>query len=138
MDYKYDLYLAGNWEGYLRGLDRRDFHDALRGYIIYDSKDFRERNWFKQNMDAARNSKLMVTMIPEFQMSSAEIEVGVFYNEHIFDECMGFDQSLDNLIIVWPPSTRPDFGKRTLEKMGIVVNDVQKAIRLSKRYLSHE
>lgn len=70
-------------------------------------------------------------MVPEFPMPCLGPEIGVFWSDNVID----LKQPLRQLIIIWPDSIKPEYGKEILKRMGIVVRTLDEAVQALKAYL---
>ena len=90
----------------------------------------RQGQWFCNNMIGIEHSRSMIAMVPEFPMPCLGPEIGIFWTCHNAN-LLGL---LPQLIIIWPDSIKPEYGKEILKRMGIVVNTVDDAIQSLKDY----
>ncbi|MBU1199640.1 MAG: hypothetical protein KKF46_03065 [Nanoarchaeota archaeon] len=89
-------------------------------------------DWFQENAFALENSLALVAYIPDFPFAMVGPEVGIFYTMH---DQSNFTRPLDEIIIIWPETLKPDYAKKAAAKMGYVVENPDEAIvRLKKLF----
>ncbi|MCD6215606.1 MAG: hypothetical protein J7J92_00845 [Candidatus Aenigmarchaeota archaeon] len=139
---KYDIFLAGPWENFAPAPYKRKIKEAFKDKKIYDPEkeclNFYDdvhavlrKDWFALNYDALSNSLSMVALVPQFPFPGVGPETGIFYSSH----CKKAGEPLEELIIIWPETVKPDYGKRVVRQMGHLVKDTNEAILKLKAVL---
>ena len=129
---KYDIFLGGPWEEFAPYPYKRYIKGAFPDKDIYDPEEQPSQEtgeWFEDNYNALLNSKSMIAMGCPLPMSGVTQEFGMYYVMH---NDGNFERPLEELIMIWPQTLKPEFGKDVAEKMGYIVENVGGAIEKLK------
>lgn len=133
---EYDIFLGGPWERHAPFRYKSIIKEAFSDRNIFDPEErpSQERgDWFADNFYALEHSRAMVALVPSFPFPGVAPEVGIFY----YSKCNNNPtKALDEIIIIWPPIVKPDYGKKVAEKMGYIVESSDEAILRLKSLLS--
>jgi hypothetical protein len=135
-EFLYDIFLGGPFVKH----NPYDFYkqkikDAFPGYRIFDPEvqDYQKTgDWFVGNAFALRGSLALAAYLPEFPFPTIGPEAGMFYTMHNKGD---FSRPLEQIVIIWPESLKPDYAKKAVAKMGYVVETPEQAIVLLKKVL---
>lgn len=136
-NFLFDVFLGGPMDEYAPiPFFRNIIREALPELKMFDpfASKFKEIQkqgcWFGNNMIGLEYSRSMIAMVPEFPMPCLGEEVGIFWT------CHNVKRSglLPQLIVIWPDSIKPEYGKEMLRKMGIVVSTLDEAIQTLNDY----
>lgn len=131
----YDVFLAGPWEQYAKEPYKKRLKKNLSILRFYDpetdSDQRPEGKWFKNNYDAMKNSRILISHECKFPGSGATRETGIFYG-------LNGDgvNPLETLITIFFEDLQPRWGIEVAEKMGVVVYNVEQAEDYIKRYFN--
>lgn len=124
---KYDIFLAGPWEKHALIPYKRKIKEAFPNNHIFDPEERLSQKtgeWFKDNYNALKSSKSLVSLVPDFPFSGNSLEVGIYYQMHSKNQ----DKPLEQIIVIWPEEVKPDYGKEVAKHIGYVVENIEEAI----------
>jgi hypothetical protein len=134
----YDIFLGGPWEKHAPFPYKSEIRKAFPDKRIFDPEVQPEQKtdkWFMKNLSALESCKSVVALVPDFPFPGIGPEVGFFYHKN----CQGdFSKPLEEIVIIWPKTVKPEYGKKVAEKMGYVVENPEEAIaRLKQIFLKY-
>lgn len=128
-----DIYLSGPNEKHLELKYKTLIKNALPGLIIYDTSIRPNGDWFINDLFVLHNCNLMAFLVPDFPLPGVAPKIGYFY-AYLCQCCkVSLGQPSDRIICIWPENVNPQYGRRVIERMGIIVSTVEEAIDLIKR-----
>ncbi|MBN2052530.1 hypothetical protein JW756_03430 [Candidatus Woesearchaeota archaeon] len=138
MNYEFDIFLGGRWEKHSPYPYKTIIKNAFPDKRIFDPEtDPTQKNgkWFEKNFRSLQKSRTLVAFVPDFPFPGIGFETGVFYHSH----CQGdASKPLEEIIIIWPDSVKPDHAKKIASKMGYVVENPDEAVLRLKLVLYSE
>jgi hypothetical protein len=129
------VYLAGQPNEYEN--DWKEEFKKLEGFEFYDwefdSNQTSPDIFFPDDLKAIKNSQILIANPGVAPSEATWVEIGYFLannTKNPGDKC-------DKLIIIWKDERLPKWSVEFIEKAGIVVNSVEKAIEELKRTTSN-
>jgi|GEM_PF-1337460 len=129
----FDIFLGGPPDRRSPFPYRQIIKAAFPDLRIYDWEEYHGDDYQERNHQMIRQSRMMVSLVPDFPMPGIGPEVGYFYAVH---EEMIRAAKVSPIILIWPDSVKPDFTKKTIGHYGLIVPSVEEAIAAIKNSLA--
>jgi len=129
----FDIFLCGPWDQYTPEKYKTVIKKALPDKKMFDPEDRpaqKDGSWFIDNYQGIKRSSSMAAYIPGFPGAVGLAEIAWFYEFN--RRTVG--QPLENLVMIWPDTVKPDYGKEGFIKMGFIVKSPEEAVECLKRY----